>query len=461
LGGTMERRRMGRVTVAVGAALAVVASFGLTQAAGAASSDQGSDFGKPTGQFKNLKHMAEPKNCDSPDPGVSNDEIKIGSIVTTSGTLGATYSGILDGIKARFAKANAENELGKRKLTLVNEDDGADTARNVTAAQQLIESDKVFAVLGDSTADDASGPYLNQQGIPVVGWQAGLPVWGTYTNYFGFQNSNVKDIKTHYVARPAEAAKALGAKKMVVIGNSFGASAVFAQQVADAAKQIGLKVPYQTTDIPVGNTEWGGVIDKIKSTGANALYTSMGTTDAISLVNALKQQNVKLDIVVFPGGYDPRVLSLPAFDGVYFSLEFKPFEVNPPAPGQVEFKKWMQQTGATAPIGQISSVGWLSANAMIEGIKAAGVDCPTRKAFINNLRLVKNYTADGWFPPLNFSDTFNRPFFCAYYIQVVNQQFVPQFGGKQFCGKVEIRNNKILKTLPTTTVAPPTTSTPQ
>ena len=82
---------------------------------------------------------------------------------------------------------------------------------------------------------------------------------------------------------------------------------------------------------------------------------------------------------------------------------------------------------------------------MIEGIKAAGVSCPTRKAFINNLRLVKGYTADGWFPPMNFADVYNRPFFCAYYIQVVNKQFVPQFGGKQFCGKKEIVNNKILQ----------------
>src|SRR5262245_20302383 len=102
----MERRRIGRVVVAVSAALAVMAGLGLSQVAGAASSDteQGSEFGKPTGEFKNLKHMAEPKNCNNPDPGITNDEIKIGSIVATSGP-GATLSSILDGIKARFAKA--------------------------------------------------------------------------------------------------------------------------------------------------------------------------------------------------------------------------------------------------------------------------------------------------------------------------------------------------------------------
>ena len=78
--------------------------------------------------------------------------------------------------KARFAKANAEGELGNRKLTLVNVDDAGDTARNVTAAQQLIEQEKVFALMPDSPAGDASGKYVHDQGVPAVGWQAGLAV---------------------------------------------------------------------------------------------------------------------------------------------------------------------------------------------------------------------------------------------------------------------------------------------
>jgi hypothetical protein len=44
---------------------------------------------------------------------------------------------------------------------------------------------------------------------------------------------------------------------------------------------------------------------------------------------------------------------------------------------------------------------------MIEGIKEAGVNCPTRKAFITNLRLVDDYTADGWFEPIDVSEVYN------------------------------------------------------
>ena len=135
-------------------------------------------------------------------------------------------------------------------------------------------------------------------------------------------------------------------------------------------------------------------------------------------------------------------------------------ETTPEPHGITEYKKWMAQEAPNAQLGQTTMVGWISGETMIEGLKAAGLSCPTRKAFINNLRLVKGYTADGFFPPMNFADVYNRPFFCAYYIQVVNKQFVPQFGGKQFCGKKEIVNNKILKEIPTTTVAPPTTAAP-
>jgi branched-chain amino acid transport system substrate-binding protein len=445
----MKRRRMVCIAVAICTTALVTAGMGVSGSAGAASN--------PADQFKNLKHIAAPNPCKN-DPGVTDTEIKIGSIVPTSGP-SATFSNILDGIKARFAKANAEGELGARKLTLVNEDDAADPARNVTAAQKLVEEEKVFAIMPESGAGDASGKYLFDQKIPAVGWQLGLALYGTYTNFFGMQNANVKDIQTHYVARPIEAAKALGAKKIAVIGNSTGNAATFAEQNADSVRKTkGVKLVYKTTDIPPGTTEFGAVVDQIKQSGADTVYTTMAITDGIALVNALKQAGVVPKIIVFPGGYSPAVLNLPAFDNAYFSLEFAPLETTPEPHGITEFKKWMAQTAPNVTLGQIPMVGWISGTTLIEGLKAAGLSCPTRKAFINNLRLVKGYTADGFFPPLNFADVFNRPFFCAYYIQVVNHQFVVQFGGKQFCGKKEIVNNKILKILPTTTVAPPTTT---
>ena len=450
----MKKRRLRRV-VALLFVLATV-TVGLVAAgpAGAASD--------PSDQFANLKPIKAPSPCPNTD-GVSADEIKVGTIGTTSGTLAAFYGSIIDGVKARIAQANAEGELGKRKITLVNADDAGDTSRNVTAAQQLVESDKVFGIISNTPAGDASGQYLNSQKVPVVGWQLGLPVYGTYTNYFGMQNANTKNIKTDFTSRNADVVKALGGTKLALVGNSIANGVIFTEQVKYAADHTkGLKSVYLNHDIPPGTTEMGSIADQIKQSGADSLYVSLDSAGLGALMSALKQAGVHLKPIVIPGGYSPVVLNIPTYDDTYFGVEFKPYEVTPSWKGLDDYKKWMASTSPSAALSQLTGVGWISANTFIEGLKAAGVSCPTRKAFINNLRLEKGYTANGFFDdgPIDFAKVFNKPFTCVHYVHVQNKQFVTEFGGKPFCAKQLFKNNKALKNVevPVATTAAPTTT---
>ena len=214
----------------------------------------------------------------------------------------------------------------------MNVDDGGDAARNVTAAQQLVEEEEVFAIISESNAGDASGEYMNDQSVPVVGWQLGLPVYGTYPNYFGFQNANTKDIKTDYTSRNADVVKALGGTKLAVVGNSVGNSATFIEQVADAAnKTKGLKTVYKNHDIPVGTTDFGAVAEEIKQSGADSMYTALDNTANTGLMGALKQAGVTLKPGRVPRRLRPAgVGSRRAYDDVYFGIEFKPFELATP-----------------------------------------------------------------------------------------------------------------------------------
>jgi hypothetical protein len=159
----------------------------------------------------------------------------------------------------------------------------------------------------------------------------------------------------------------------------------------------------------------------------------------------LKQDSYSVKGTVYPGGYDSRVTTLPGIEGTYFGLEVKPFEANPPS--FVAYKAAMQKNGKYFN-GEIPYIGWLSADTFIEGIKAAGVTCPTRKAFINNLRLEKGWTANGAFAPIDFSEIFGRPFYCTYYVQVQNGAFVPVFGGQPVCANAVINGNKVTKLTP-------------
>jgi len=367
----------------------------------------------------------------------------------------------------RFQAANANKELGNRKITFIPKDDAGDNSRNVSTATDLTEQDKVFAILAESANGDASAQYLNSKGMPVVGWQLGLPMYGKYTNVFGWANANAEDILHNYTSRSADVFKKLGAKKIALLGSTQGNSAVLIAQVADAiGRTPGLKVVYKSADVPPGTTDFGSYAQQIKDSGADALLTGVDTTGNIGLLGALKQAGANLQHVYLTAGYDPRITGVGAFDGALFSIEFKPLETSPQPQGQIDFRNAMAQYKPDNPINASAVYGWLSANAMIEGIKAAGINCPTQKAFINNLRMETGYTAsptgkpeDGWFPPVSFADVFNKPFQCAYFVQLTNKAFVPQFNGDPVCAKQIIHNGKLEPAAAATTATTVPTAT--
>jgi len=444
----MKARRSVRVAVAAIAVSVVAVGLGV----GPVSAQQIDP------KVKNIKKVKTPKDCPSIQ-GVTDSEIKVGTIAPMTGPSSGSgfFPNIIEGVKARFNAANDAGELD-RKLVIVSEDDKGDAAQNTAAAQKLVEQDKVYGIITESAAGPASAPYLNQKGIPVVGWQLGLDIFGKYPNFFGFQNANAADLVHNYTSRNAASQAKAGAKKVALIGSNQGNSAVFLEQVADSYKQfpeLGVTTAYKNTDIPVGNTDWGSYAEEIKKSGADTLYTALATTDNINLVNALKQAGAPIQHILLSAGYDPRVAAIPAFDGAILGLEFKPLETTPEPPGITAFKAAMAKYAPDAAVNQSAAIGWLSANTFIEGIKQAGDACPTWKGFVNNLRLLKGYTADGFFDPINFQEVFNKPLKCAYYVQVVGGKFTPAFDGKPICGEV-VKNNKIQPS--TATTLPPTTA---
>ncbi|GMU77826.1 MAG: hypothetical protein AMXMBFR46_06240 [Acidimicrobiia bacterium] len=449
----MIRRRTGRAVVAVALAVGLLAA-----GASIAAAQSGVTTKQAAKQFKGLKPVEEPAPPCPTEDGLTASEIKIGGLIPNSGPSAASFGPSRDGLEARIDKANKEKELGNRTIKIVYADDAAAPDKNTTAAQQLVEQEKVWAIVENTSAADASAEYLYDKGIPVVGWHVGLPAFGTYPNFFGWKNSSPKDGASTYTTRTIDFIKSKGGKKVALVGNSQANSARVILQSDDAIKRTkGMETVFKTVDVPVGSTEFGAIAQQIKDAGADSIYTGMDFAGNLALATALKQAGANIKVMVFPGGYSPLIVGAPAMDQVYFGLEFKPFETTPATPGYTEFNKWLP---ANVTRSQVTAIGWLMGEALVQGIKEAGVTCPTRKAFITNLRLLDGYTANGWFDPINYTEEFNRPFPCGYYVQVVNKAFVPQDGGKAFCAKQVIQNNKINKELSNLTPAttPPTTA---
>jgi len=392
------------------------------------------DTGEPaddsTDPFAGLTRIEAPDPCVN-DPGVSDTEIRVGTIAIESGPSATSFAAALDGIKARIEKANQEGELGDRTITLVTRDDAGDQTRNGEVARDLVEQENVFGIIEASSAAAGSAEYLNQEGIPVAGWHVGVPAWSTHPNMFTFRQGTADDPQNEYTTRNAELFEELGATKVALIGGGNASSALFIERVRRSIEQIGnLEIVYENTTVTTDQREFTAEAQAIKDSGADGVLTGMDFVQNAALSDALTKAQAEMQAIVFPGGYDPRITGLPGVEGAVFGLEFIPFELDPPS--FLEFDKWAP---AEVVRGQIPYIGWLGAEMFIEGIKQAGVECPTREAFIANLRLVDGYDGGGAFDPVDLSENFGDEFPCAYYVQVTNGAFTPLFDGEAFCGE--------------------------
>ncbi|MPY91488.1 MAG: ABC transporter substrate-binding protein [Acidimicrobiia bacterium] len=120
--------------------------------------------------------------------GLTDTEIKIGHTTALSGTL-ADYGNIAKAMELTYAYYNAEgvftDSAGKtRSVNLIVKDDGYDAARTIPLVDELIDSEKVFAMwtLG-SPNTLKTYDKLNGRCIPQPFSMTGHPAWGDPVNH--------------------------------------------------------------------------------------------------------------------------------------------------------------------------------------------------------------------------------------------------------------------------------------
>jgi branched-chain amino acid transport system substrate-binding protein len=120
--------------------------------------------------------------------GLSDTTIKIGQTISQSGTT-ADYGNIAKSMPLVFdyygQKGAFKDAQGKsRKINYVAKDDGYDPARTIPLTDELIDSEKVFAVwtLGSANALKIYDK-LNQRCIPQPFVMSGHPAWGDPVNH--------------------------------------------------------------------------------------------------------------------------------------------------------------------------------------------------------------------------------------------------------------------------------------
>ncbi len=113
------------------------------------------------------------------DPGITSTTITIGGTFPLTGVASA-YKTIPSAESAYFAYVNDHGGVNGRKIDFKVLDDAYNPSQTVPDVQQLVEQDKVFAIVGSlGTAPGlATWGYTNQRKIPQVFLATGDSYWG-------------------------------------------------------------------------------------------------------------------------------------------------------------------------------------------------------------------------------------------------------------------------------------------
>jgi branched-chain amino acid transport system substrate-binding protein len=103
-------------------------------------------------------------------PGVVADTIKIGGTYNLTGDMASLDVPAANGTKLAVKEINASGGVLGRQIELILYDGKTDSATNGNIATQLVSSDKVVAIVGNTDSDSALaiGPTAQKAGIPYL-----------------------------------------------------------------------------------------------------------------------------------------------------------------------------------------------------------------------------------------------------------------------------------------------------
>ncbi|MBO0729096.1 MAG: ABC transporter substrate-binding protein, partial [Acidimicrobiaceae bacterium] len=381
--------------------LALVAAVGLV-AVGCGSSNSNAGGGSSGGGSGNKASA----------PGVSATTVKVGLITSQTGPGSSEFAHLAQGAQARIDAQNAEGGVNGRKITMFSKDDQTSPTGVMDAANLMIQQ-PVFAVMGQSPLVFAAARTLHQAGIPVVGGGFDGQEWGQqpYTNMFTYEGAGSTGVGTDPHApqftTTAQFIKDQGGTNAAAFGYSISpSSSNAAKGVAKAAPHVGIKVGLLDTSIPFGTVSVGPLALQMKQKKVDSAVLNMDENTNFAIITAAKQAGVNLKVPLSATGYGQTLLNDPsavqAAQGGYFVSTCAPVSLHTAATQamQAAFAKYQNFHGV--PDFDWCQ-GYLGADLMIKGLELAGKN-PTRQSFMDGLRTVTNYTANGLLAnPANFS----------------------------------------------------------
>lgn len=233
--------------------------------------------------------------------GVTDTEVLVANTAAVSGAYASVGLPFLAAIEAYFEMVNSEGGIDGRKITFLHEDDEFDPQKGRAYLQQMVEDEKVFAIVGhfgtpvvSATLDD-----LKSYGIPSVYFATGIGqlfAENATTNEEGY---NIFPIQPLYITEgQVMVARGVGnfdAKKIGVIYTNDDAGMNMLEGAEAKAAELGVELV--SAQVTPGAADVSAAVTSIKGEGVDFVIVAAIQATMPTIVKEMANQNMTVPAI--------------------------------------------------------------------------------------------------------------------------------------------------------------------
>lgn len=340
-------------------------------------------------------------SCGGTDVGVTGDEILIGTWAPLTGPA-SNLATIAKAMEAYFRYVNEEEGgVHGRKLRLLVKDDAYDPAKTPKVASELVEGERVFALLGgNGTANClAVKDYIANKFIPWINPGSGARVLTSPMNAYVF--STLPSYVTEGRVLAKYAAENLPATKYGLLyqDDTFGREGQEGLRLGlrNTKKEIAVAQTYK-----VGDSDLSAAAQKFKDDGADLIFVWTIAEGAAALVKGIGAiEGYKPQIVASQILSDPVMFELAGtgWEGAIVASSVP--EPDSGEPGAVRARSIIEKYGEGIQFGTYALWGLSRAEVMVEGLRRSGREL-TRIKLLKSLESVNEWNESFLGHPISF-----------------------------------------------------------
>lgn len=365
--------------------------------------------------------------------GPKGDPIKIGSVITATGPAAGSSASADEILKAWADDVNASGGLNGHRIELTVKDDGGSPEKALQDAKDLIENEKVVALVGSvSGATSAFQKYVEEKRVPVIG---GFPTEAPFSSSPMFFINGAGPAVTA-VGQYQQVAQA-GLKKAGLLYCSEFEVCANADKLGKAVAPM-LKVGYVSAAISASAPNYTAQCLKFKEDGVDALFVAHTAAVLPRVAADCAAANYHPTYVGSATTFGPALLTDKNFQGsIWNGTNANYLDTSVPAVKRLHdaLEKYSPKTLKSDEFTPVAANAFWSGLLFEAASKAAGGFTPqsTSADIIAAMYKLHDVTLDGAAPPLTFVE--GKPGFptCFFEMDLKDEKLVSKNDNKPTC----------------------------